>query len=54
MNECCKKPENLEPLAERLEDDKPPDLVIKKCKVCGRRHYELVLDPGRLAMELRR
>jgi hypothetical protein len=49
MNECCKNPENLE-----LDKDQAPDLVIKKCKICGRRHYELKLDPGRLAMELRK
>ncbi len=39
--ECCKKPENLrEP--ERLRDD----LVFRRCKVCGCRHFELTLEPG--------
>lgn len=42
MNECCKNPENLVSHQER------PDLLIKKCRVCGCRHYELSVDPGKL------
>jgi hypothetical protein len=38
--ECCRVEENLVPHQER------PDLVIRKCTVCGCRHFELSADPG--------
>lgn len=41
MNPCCEKPENLsEPQATNR-----PDLVVRVCAVCGRRHFELTVDP---------
>jgi len=42
--ECCKQPENLVPKQER------PDLFINVCKVCGCRHFELTVDPGKLGL----
>ncbi len=45
MKDCCKQSENLE-----MQLSDKPDLVIQKCKVCGCRHFELQVDPGRLGL----
>lgn len=48
MNEreaCCQVEENLVP-----EETGKPDLTMKRCKVCQRRHFELALDPGKLGL----
>ena len=42
--ECCKQPENLKPYQVR------PDLAVNKCQVCGCRHFELTVDPGKLGL----
>jgi hypothetical protein len=42
---CCEKEENLESKQDR------PDLVIKTCKVCGCRHFELSVDPIRMGIK---
>lgn len=42
--DCCKQLENLVPHQER------PDLMINICKVCGCRHFELTVDPGKLGL----
>jgi len=42
--ECCKQLENLLPHQER------PDLIINVCKVCGCRHFELTIDPGKIGL----
>lgn len=41
---CCRKPENLEP--KRLR----PDVVINVCRVCGRKHYEVTIDPMKIGV----
>jgi hypothetical protein len=46
MKDCCAKEENLEAKQER------PDLVIRTCKECGSRHFELSVDPGMIGMKL--
>jgi hypothetical protein len=41
LRQCCK--ENLgEP--EQLKED----LVVRRCKVCNRRHFELTAEPGKI------
>lgn len=45
MNECCKKEENLE------LDEKNGNLTVKKCKVCGLRHYEVNAEPGMIGIK---
>ena len=40
MQPCCEKPENLGEPKEVKED-----LVVRVCAVCGRRHFELTVDP---------
>jgi len=48
MEPCC---ENLE---NRSEPETPnpaqPDLTLTRCKVCGRRHFELAVDPAHLGV----
>jgi len=43
--ECCQKVESLE-----LQPSDKPDLEIRKCKICGCRHLELSVDPGKLGL----
>jgi hypothetical protein len=42
---CCSKPQNLE------EKRLAPDLVVRVCKTCGRRHFELTAAPGSLGLK---
>ena len=42
--DCCKDPENLELTQVNT------DLLVNVCKVCGCRHFELTVDPGKLGM----
>ena len=39
VNPCCEKQENLE-----LKHSDKPELIIKKCKVCGRRQFRLMVQ----------
>jgi len=39
INDCCRVFDNLE-----LQYSENPDLTIKKCKVCNRKHYILKAD----------
>jgi len=41
VNECCKVAENLEP-----QPSAKPEMIIKRCRVCGRKHYRLMAEPG--------
>ena len=41
INECCKVAENLEP-----QPSAKPEMIIKRCRVCGRNHYRLMAEPG--------
>ena len=47
--ECCAKPENLEtfPTTNRFA-------FIDRCKVCGRNHYRLKVQPVSLGCEVKR
>lgn len=47
MHPCCAKPENRsEP--EQLENG----MTVQTCTVCGRRHYEVVAEPGVVGIRL--
>ncbi len=49
MEPCCEDPENrTEP--EPVDDRK--DLTLTRCKVCGRRHFELAVDPGEIGLKI--
>ena len=38
---CCNDPENLD-----REERLAPDLIVRYCRVCGRRHFEATAEPG--------
>ena len=44
--DCCKKVENLE-----VQPSEKLELTIRKCVVCGCRHFELSLEPGVYGLE---
>jgi hypothetical protein len=44
--ECCQNPENLE-----VQPSEKPELIIRKCSVCGCRHFELSMDPGIIGLK---
>lgn len=46
LADCCRDPENLE------LKDKKGDLTVHKCKVCGRRHFQLEMDAGKLTSKI--
>ena len=39
MEACCENREN------RLVLEKAKDRVVEQCSVCGRKHYEVTVDP---------
>jgi hypothetical protein len=41
MEPCCTEPSNL-----RAEPSGADDLVLRRCQICQRRHFELTLNPG--------
>lgn len=45
---CCQQEENLLPYEEPTA---PPDAEVKKCKVCGCRHFVVTMDPGKLGVQ---
>jgi hypothetical protein len=48
MEACCEKPENrsVSSPTER------PDLTVTTCLVCGRRHFELAVDPAVIGVKI--
>ena len=44
--DCCKDEKNLV-----LQPSDKPELEIRKCSVCGCRHFELTVDPGVIGLE---
>lgn len=46
--DCCKVEENLSP-PERYDPERA-DLLFRRCKVCGCRHFEATAEPGRVFM----
>jgi len=45
VNECCEKAENLE-----KQDSDRDDLIIEKCRICGRLHRTFKCDPGKMGL----
>jgi hypothetical protein len=41
---CCADETNLIP------EPQSSDLLVKTCRVCGRHHYELGVDPGKFGL----
>jgi len=45
INECCKIEANLIP-----QPTGKPDLTVRVCKVCSRRHFELSVEKGQIGL----
>lgn len=45
---CCRMPGNV--LVAPGHPDARPDMLVRVCVVCGRRHLVLTVDPGRLGL----
>lgn len=45
---CCRKPENL--LAFSSQAEQGFKEVVRKCRVCGCRHFEVEAEPGRFGI----
>jgi len=45
LRPCCAKARNLQTLAANSAEHRH-GMIVKQCRTCGRRHYELVADPG--------
>ncbi len=43
IRECCKDELNLE-----LQPSDDPSRSVRVCKECGRRHFRMTLDPGKI------
>lgn len=43
---CCKEENNLE-----VQESGRADLVLRVCKVCKCRHFELTLDKGNIGLK---
>jgi len=43
MEPCCQDPANLVVLP---ADPARPDVLVRQCTVCQRRHFELSVEPG--------
>jgi hypothetical protein len=49
MESCCEDERNLgEP--EQVEERE--DLVVRVCQVCGRRHFEMTVDPVKVGVHV--
>jgi hypothetical protein len=40
IKDCCKVDANL-----RVVEQKP-DMIVRRCLVCGARHWEMMVDPA--------
>ena len=49
-HECCRTPGNV-PLVPDHPDARPErGCVVRVCRVCGARHFEVNAEPGRLGL----
>ena len=44
--DCCKDEKNLGPVVHERSD-----LTYRRCEVCGCRHFELMIEPGRFGLQ---
>ena len=44
--ECCNVHANIE----IVTDSEKPELEIQKCRVCGRKHYRLIVETAKFKM----
>ena len=46
---CCANARNLQVLATNSPEHRY-GMLVKQCRTCGRKHYELVADPGQFGV----
>jgi hypothetical protein len=46
---CCADSRNLQALQTQTPEHRH-GMIVKQCRTCGRKHYELVADPGRFGV----
>jgi len=51
LYECCKDPANREDGPGPRGGEVAEGLSVTHCQVCGRRHFELTVDPGQLGLK---
>jgi len=51
IRDCCKDAANLVPVPS--ETDESAGMTTRECRVCGRRHRRLRLDPARVRIMAR-
>jgi hypothetical protein len=42
---CCAEPRNLQALKTNTPEHRY-GMIVRQCRTCGRKHYELQADPG--------
>lgn len=49
LRPCCGDGRNLQPLQTNSPEHRH-GMIVRQCRICGRKHYELVADPGRFGV----
>ncbi len=52
-NECCRTPGNVPVVPDHPNARPDIGVLVRVCRVCGRRHFEASLDPGDFRAEMR-
>jgi len=47
---CCAELENLQDL-QRFSSEHRHGMIVRQCRRCGRKHYELRADPGQFGIK---
>lgn len=47
---CCQTPGNVPVVPDHPDAQPTRGLVVRVCRVCQARHFELTLEPGRLGI----
>lgn len=50
IKKCCRNRENLILQPDHPDVQGKPGLAVRVCRVCGCRHFELALDPGKFGL----
>lgn len=49
LRPCCGDARHLQVLAP-FSPEHRHGMITKQCRLCGRKHYELIVDPGRMGV----
>lgn len=50
LRACCGDDRNLQTLS-RFSSEHRHGMIVKQCRICGRKHYELQCDPGAMGVQ---